>query len=149
LVSVIAIMMLQYVVIHECRSDRGLVRFISTPIWLPHGAVILFGTSCCDLPYCLFLCFLVQFSLSYGFIHLSHFNAWLHYVSDCNIHCNIWIHTKCNLIVYEQLLVYSASWWLHKVKHVVHCHIIKTNKLIIHSNCKWDFDSCCAEMEKQ
>jgi hypothetical protein len=74
-------MMLQYVVIDECCFDRGLVCFISTPIWFPYGAVILFGTSC-DVPYCSFPCPLAQFSLFYGFIHLSCFNVWLRYVSD-------------------------------------------------------------------
>jgi hypothetical protein len=73
LVSIIAIMTLQYVLIYECCFDCGLICFSSTPIWVPYGAVVLFGTTCCDVPYCLFLCFLVWFSLFYAFIHLSCF----------------------------------------------------------------------------
>jgi hypothetical protein len=73
---------------------------------------------------------LVRFSLFYGFIHLLHFCIWLRCVTDCN-----W-------------LVFTAWWWLYKSKHVAHCHTIKINKLIIHTECEWDFDSCCVETEK-
>jgi hypothetical protein len=45
----IAIMTLQYVATYECCFDRGLVCFISTPIRFPYGAVVLFGTGCCDV----------------------------------------------------------------------------------------------------
>jgi hypothetical protein len=57
LVSIIAIMTLQYVVICECCFHCGLVCVTSTPTWIPYGAAALFGTSCCDVLYCLFLCF--------------------------------------------------------------------------------------------
>jgi hypothetical protein len=85
LVYITAIMTLQYAVIYECCFDRGLVCFISTPILFPYGAVVLFGTSCCDVPFCLFLCFHVWFSLFYGFIHPSCFNVWLRCTSGCII----------------------------------------------------------------
>jgi hypothetical protein len=35
--------------------DCGRVCFISIPISFPYGAVVLFGTSCCDVLHCLFL----------------------------------------------------------------------------------------------
>jgi hypothetical protein len=98
--------------------EHGLVCFISTPIWFPYGAFVLFRTSCCDVTYCTFLCFQVWFSSFYGFIHLQCFN------------------------VLCQLLVYTGWWWLYKPKHVAHSHTIKINKLVIRSKCEWDFDSC-------
>lgn len=69
--SIVAIMTLQCAVIYASRFDHGLVSFLFTHIWFPYGAVISRGTSCCGVPYCLFLCSLVWFSLFYGFIHLS------------------------------------------------------------------------------
>jgi hypothetical protein len=38
------------------------------------------------------------------------------------------------------MLVCTAGWWLHKSKHVAHCHNIETNKLIILSECEWVFE---------
>jgi hypothetical protein len=64
---------------------------------------------------------MVWFSLFYMFIHLWRFCVWLRSLLD---------------------------WWLYKPKHVAHFHTIKTNKLIIHSECEWDSDSSCVDKGK-
>jgi hypothetical protein len=79
--------------------------FLSTPIWFPYGAVMLFGTSCCDVPYCLFLCFPVWLSLFYGFIHLPCFNVWLRFMSDSESEWN-WMW-ECGLDACE-----PSNYWV-------------------------------------